>query len=181
LSVVLVDISVIVFARTGTAQTPIRRPAAPARTEVHASLNQVMRGILFPLSNVIFSAQSEDPATAKPDSRPSASPNPLTGVFGKWEAVENSSLALAESANLLMIPGRRCANGKLVPVRKADWIKFVQELRKAGMAAYAATQARNQDRMVEVSDQVAMSCSNCHQVYRPNRGAEGSLADRCSP
>jgi cytochrome c553 len=181
LSVVLVAIAVTVLARTGEGQTPTRRLAEPARVEVHANLNQVMRGYpLSPFQRDLFGTVRRS-ATVKPDSRPSASPNPLTGVFGKWEAVENSSLALAESANLLTIPGRPCANGKLVPVQKADWMRFVRELRNAGMAAYAAAQARSQDRMIEVSDQVATSCSNCHAVYRPDRGAAGRLADRCSP
>ena len=47
------------------AQTPARgrgAAAPPVRAQVHANLLQVMRGILFPNSNVIFSAQTQDPA-----------------------------------------------------------------------------------------------------------------------
>ena len=41
--------------------------AAPAAqtAQVHGNLAQVMRGILYPASNVIFFAQSEDPTTVK--------------------------------------------------------------------------------------------------------------------
>ena len=44
-------------------QPPADQPAAaqPATAEVHGNLAQVMRGILYPASNVIFFAQSEDP------------------------------------------------------------------------------------------------------------------------
>ena len=149
---------------------------------VHSTLNQLMRAVQFPLSNVIFSAQGDDPAAVKEDLRASAATDPLRSVFGGWQAVENSALGLAESATLLMLPGRVCANGTPVPVQNADWVRFVQGLRDAGEAAYRAAQTRSQDKMLEVSEQVAVSCSNCHQVYR-KAGARGltDLTNRCKP
>jgi len=97
-----------------------------------------MRGILYPSSNVVFAAQSDDPAQVKPAQTPSTSPNLLTSTYEQWGAVENSSLAITVAANLLLLPGRRCSNGLPVPIHNADWGKFVQELRDAGMAAYKA-------------------------------------------
>jgi hypothetical protein len=152
-----------------------------AATPVYATLNQVMRGVQFPLSNVVFSSQGNDPALVKQDARPSAATDLLASAFGGWQAVENSGLGLAESATLLTIPGRKCANGVEVPVQNADWIRFVQGLRDAGDAAYRAAQSRNQDKMLEVSEQVAASCSNCHQVYRKSRHAGDALVNRCKP
>jgi len=152
-----------------------------AATPVHATLNQVMRGVQFPLSNVVFSSQGNDPAAVKQDARPSAATDLLASVFGGWQAVENSSLGLAESATLLTIPGRKCANGVAVPVQNADWIRFVQGLRDAGEAAYRAAQSKNQDKMLEVSEQVAASCSNCHQVYRKAGTQADALVNRCKP
>jgi len=157
--------------------TPIARPAA--RAIVHGNLLQVMRGILFPNSNVIFAAQSQDPATIKPDADPSSSTNPLTGSYGGWQAVENSCIALAEAANLLTIPGRLCSNGRPVPVQNADWAKFVQGLRDAGMAAYKAAQSKNQDAIVDVSDKMTAACADCHNVYREKTEAQGGMAGRC--
>lgn len=151
---------------------------APGR-QVHANLAQLMRGILFPNSNVIFAAQSQDPASIKPDEDPSMSTNPLASVFGGWQAVENSGLALAEAANLLSIPGRTCSNGRPVPVLNADWAKFVRELRAAGIAAYNAGQSKNQDAILEVSDRLTTACENCHAVYRDKTSAQGGPAIRC--
>src|SRR6266404_927883 len=85
-----------------------------------ANLSQLMKGILYPNSNVIFAAQSDNPADVKPDPRPSSATNPLAGSYGKWEAVENSALAIAESANLLTISRRKCSNGRDVPLKNAD-------------------------------------------------------------
>ena len=147
---------------------------------VHMTLNQLMRAVQFPLSNVVFSSQGNDPGAVKEDARPSAATDPLRSVFGGWQAVENSALGLAESATLLTIPNRLCANGAQVPVQNADWRRFVQGLREAGEAAYRAAQTKSQDKMLEVSEQVAMSCSNCHQVYR-KAGPQGAndFANRC--
>jgi hypothetical protein len=159
----------------GAAGTQGRGAAATGlRTDV--DLVHVMRGILFPASNVVFAAQ-EDMNTWKPAADPSTSPNPLTSTYGGWAAVENASLALVESANLLLIPGRQCSSGKPAPVQRADWIKFVQGLRDAGMSAYKAAQAKNQDAIVEAAGNLADACSACHEVYRE----KPSAGNRCVP
>ncbi len=141
----------------------------------YANLAQLMRGILFPSSNVIFAAQNENPADVKPAKDPSMATDPLAGAYGKWVAVENSALALSEAANLLMIPGRKCANGLPVPISNPDWAKFVQGLREAGVAAYKAAQSKNQDNILTASDVMTTACSNCHDKWRE----KPNLADRC--
>ena len=165
-----------------TAQAPARgRGAVPApRTAQRGDLQQVMRGILFPNSNVIFSAQTQDPAAVKKDADPTSSTNPLASLYGGWQAIENSGIAIAESASLLTVAGRVCSNGKPVPLQNADWQQFVRELRAAGMAAYKAGQSKNMDAIVEVSDTVATACMNCHDVYREKTPAQGGAAARCT-
>jgi hypothetical protein len=150
------------------AQTPAPKPAAGATQtpRVHTDLLRVMRGIVYPASNVVFAAQTVDPATIKPPADPSTSPNPLTSTYGQWAAVENAGLALAESANLLIIAGRVCSNGRPVPMQNADWQMWVQELRDAGMAAYKAAQSKNQDAILDAAGVVSEACSHCHDKYR---------------
>jgi hypothetical protein len=155
-------------------------PAAPRAQQVHGTLLQVMRGILFPNSNVLFSAQTVDPASVKKDSDPTSSVNPLAGAYGGWEAIENSGLAMAEAANLLTIPGRVCGNGKPVPVQNADWQRFVQGLRAAGVATYKAGQSKNMDMVIDAADTVTTACMNCHEVYREKTPAQGGMAARCT-
>jgi hypothetical protein len=161
-------------ARAGGATT------TPRAQQVHGTLLQVMRGILFPNSNVLFSAQTVDPASVKKDADPTASVNPLAGQYGGWEAIENSGIAMAEAANLLTIPGRICGNGKPVPVQNADWQRFVQGLRDAGMATYKAGQSKNMDMVIEAADTVTTACMNCHEVYREKTPAQGGMAARCT-
>jgi hypothetical protein len=141
-----------------------------------ANLLQLMRGVMFPQSNVIFAGQM-DVSTIPHDALPAMSTNPLSSVYGGWEAVENSSLALAESAKLLVVPGRTCANGKPVPVEKADWVKYASAMHDAALGAYKAAQSKNADDMVNAASTVSDSCAACHNVYRSNRGG---LAGRCA-
>lgn len=171
------------------AQTPARggsqppapgagRGAAPASTsKVDANLLQLMRGILYPASNVLFAAQ-DDLSKLTPVADPSVSPNPLTSTYGGWQAVENAGLAIAEAANLIALPGRLCANGKPVPVQRADWVKYTQGLRTVGLAAYKAAQSKDQDKMVEVAGSVSDACAACHDVYREKKNGD---QDRCLP
>lgn len=144
-------------------------PKAPA------NLLQLMRGTLYPESNVVFAAQDTNPADVPHAKDPSMSTDLLTSQYGKWDAVENSALAMAEVSSLLMVTGRKCANGLDVPVNNADWSKFVQELRDAGMAAYTAAQTKSQDKMTDVSGVLTDACKHCHDRYRDRR----SFANRC--
>ncbi len=147
--------------------------AQAAAPRVQADLDQVMRGILFPNANVVFFAQENDPASVQRVPKPSSATDPLAGVYGGWEAIENSSLALSESANLLTIP-RVCSNGKPAPVKNPDWIKFVEGLRAAGLVSYQAAQSKNTDKMLDAADQVSTSCLNCHDRFRKG------VAERCT-
>jgi hypothetical protein len=146
-------------------------PAAPAPA---ANLNQLMRSLFFPHSNVVFFTQRYDPATVKRADEPSASTDPLTGVFAGWEAVENSALTMADAADLLLTPGRKCSNGRDVPIGSPDWAKLVEGVREASIVSYKAALTKNQDNMLKASDVLAQSCSNCHNRYRP-----GNAANRC--
>jgi hypothetical protein len=152
-------------------------PAATADQQVHADLNQLMRGVLYPAANVVFASQVDDPEELKKSGRgdPSMSTDPLNAAFGGWVAVENAALTLAESANLLTIPGRNCANGSPAPVKDPAWAAFVQQLRTGSMKAYEAAKTKSQDKMIEASDAVNASCEGCHRKWRNPRPA----ANRC--
>jgi hypothetical protein len=160
----------VVGALTSGAQTP----PTNAGQQVHANLNQLMRGVLYPAANVVFSAQGDNPGDVKfiPGHDPSMSTDPLTSTFGGWLAVENAALTLAESANLLSIPGRICANGVLAPIKDPAWATFVQQLRDASLKAYKAAQAKDQDKMIENSETLSAACAGCHRKWRDRKTAD---------
>ena len=161
---------------------PTRSTPEPTRTANAAmprsyppsgNLAQVMRGILFPSSNLIFNVQGHDPGVKLPP--PPDDTDTIgafnwavwgSGIYSGWELVDYAAIALAESAPLLMAPGRRCENGKPVPISDPEWIKFTDELVEAGRAAYRASQTRDSEKVADVTEQVSDACANCHQLYR---------------
>jgi hypothetical protein len=141
-----------------------------------------MRGIPFPASNIVFDTQTVDPAAPKAGAAntPGGSggaTGTFSSLYGGWEAVENSALMLAETANLLTIPGRMCENGRPAPLEREDYRKFIQGLADAGNEAYTVAKTRNLEAMAEVSNTVADACAACHEVYRDKT----DLKDRCIP
>jgi hypothetical protein len=152
-----------------------RGASAPQQPRVYANMLQLMRGTLYPQSNVIFTAQVQDPASFKPAAHQSTSSDPFTSAYGGWEAVENSGMAMAETANLLLVP-RQCGNGKPAPVQNADWQMWVQELRDASLGVYKAGQAKSDDVVLEAADKLATACLHCHAKYR---NVPGGVPNRC--
>ena len=167
--------------------------AAPALPVVSAStgsalsapegnLAELMRAIAFPNANIIFNLQLKNPTAQRP--KPLAS-SPFdyiewgSTVYPGWLAVDQATVALTESAALLLTPGRRCQNGRPVPVDRADWKQFVAALADAGKLAHRASRARNYEAFGEISEKLNDACANCHKVYRDKGGAEGSGTARC--
>jgi hypothetical protein len=99
----------------------------------------------------------------------------LANTYGQWQAVENAALSMLEVADLLSVRGRKCSNGKNVPLQNADWPKLVQGLRDASLTAYKAAQSKNQDMVVDAAGTLSEACSNCHEKYRD----KGPVENRC--
>ena len=152
--------------------TAVTTAQAPARDPV-GNLALVMRSILFPNSNILFDTQSRDP-DAPPETTAAAGTVSATfaSIYTGWGLVEAASVALAESAQLIMMPGRSCENGRPVPVGNADFQQFARDLVDVGTRAYEIAQSKNLDAMVEITNEVAGACENCHAVYR-------KYQDRC--
>jgi mono/diheme cytochrome c family protein len=148
---------------------------------VAGNLAQLMRGVTFPNANILFNVQVKDPGKEKP-----AMPMPfdyvLWGgtVYYGWQAVDQAALALVETAPLFLLPGRRCENGKPVPIDRADWKQYTAALMDVGREAYRAAQTRNADAVVKIADRLNESCANCHKVYRDGtREGTTAGATRC--
>jgi len=173
-------------------------PAGPAAAGTSASatqgrvfpplgnMAQLMRGIFFPNSNLIFTVQTHDPGAPAP--KPSAGDQSGgfswvdwgAGIYGGWELVDNAAIAIADASPLMLTPGIRCENGRLAPVTDADWIKFTEEMIAVARRTYRATQSRNQEAVSEATGDLADACLNCHQAYRDIR-PRGRTPDPTDP
>ena len=169
-----------------------RRSEAPAAAASRAgtplppplgNLAELMRAIAFPNSNVLFNLQVKDPST-QPKKQPGNTLDYVdwgSTVYQGWLAVDQAALAITETAPLFLTPGRRCQNGKPVPVDRADWKQYVAALEEVGQRAYRESKARNYRAFEEIAEKLNDACANCHKVYRDKGGAEGSGAARCQP
>jgi S-disulfanyl-L-cysteine oxidoreductase SoxD len=152
------------------------------------NMGQLMRGIFFPNSNLIFTVQTRDPGAPSPPPSPS---NTQTGgfsfvdwgagIYGGWELVDNAALALADASPLMLAPGIRCENGRIAPVTDPDWIKFTEDMIAVARRTYRLSQTRNQEAVAEATGDLSDACAACHQVYRETRGRGGRPPDPTDP
>ena len=151
---------------------PATASAGPAAAFPPAgNLSQLMRGIMFPNSNILFTVQTHDPGEKKKSGDATYNGGFNWAVWGNdlysgWDIVDYAAIALAESAPLMLTPGRRCENGQPVPVDDPDWIRFTKEMAEVGRAAYRASQTRNQEKVSDITGDIADACLHCHQVFR---------------
>jgi len=141
-----------------------------------------MRAIAFPNSNILFNLQVKDPGT-QPKKQPGNTLDYVdwgSTVYQGWLAVDQAAVAITETAPLFLTPGRKCQNGKPVPVDRADWKQYTAALVDIGKAAYKAAQSRNVEAVNKIAEQLNETCANCHKVYRDGT-REGSTAgaSRC--
>ena len=137
----------------------------------YGTLARLMQAIPFPASNIIFDAQSTDPgAPVKPGDTAGNATAQYGGIaeYAGWNAVENAAIALQETANLILIPGRTCGNGQPVPIDQDDFKKWAADLATVGAEVQKFAQAKtwNEDAILDLTGRVSDACANCHNKYR---------------
>ena len=176
-------LSQIAFPTARNSPAPVTATSAVASLPPpEGNLAELMRAIAFPSANIIFNLQIKDPG-AQAKKNLAASPFDYvewgSSVYPGWLSVDQAAVAIIETAPLLSTPGRRCQNGKPVPVDRADWKQYVAGLVEAGKLARRASQARNYEAFIDISEKLNDACANCHKVYRDKGGTEGSGVTRC--
>ena len=130
------------------------------------NLAEVMRGILFPNSNILFDVQSADPEAIGEKQEGDSVSSTFSGIYKGWQMVEQAAIALAEVEKLIMVPGRMCENGKPVPVNQADFAAWAKQLTDVGKQTYAAAKAKDREAVSDLTNSVAGACEDCHTKYR---------------
>jgi hypothetical protein len=166
------------------AQTPASTSSAPKYPPL-GTVAQLMRGIFFTNSNLIFTVQTRDPAA--PPAPPPPNAPPATGgfsftdwgagIYTGWQLVDNAAVALVDVSPLLLSPELKCENGRAAPVTDPDWIKFTDDMIAVSKKIYAASKMRNQEAVAEATGDLSDSCAACHQAYRDVRGRGANPPD----
>ena len=136
--------SLAVMARQAQAPAAGAPPPPPSPRPV-GSMSELMIRLIYPTSDAVFYITTRTPETQQ-----------------EWEELQNKTLTLAESANLLMMPGR---------ARDQDrWLVDAKRMYDAGAAAYRAARAKDVAALEAVNEDLYQSCVECHRHYRPNYG-----------
>jgi hypothetical protein len=133
---------------TQTAAAPsTTKPATPAGppTRRIGTMSELMVHLIYPTSDAVFYISSRTPTTDT-----------------EWATLQAQTLTLAESANLLMMPGRAR--------QKGSWMQDSEMMLDAAARAFTAAKAKDVAGIEAVSDQLLESCTSCHKAYRPNYG-----------
>lgn len=117
-----------------------------------AMIGELMRDVVYPLSDKVFYVMREPPETDY-----------------EWTLLRRDFLVLAESGNLLMVDGRA--------IPQEDWMRLSRALVDVGTLAYEAAEARDLDAIVALSPALEQSCRDCHEQYHPRYGRRRAPAE----
>jgi cytochrome c553 len=153
---------------------PAPAPGAPDYA-VTATIKDLMLGVIDPAADVVWLAVSfVNGDKGIVETRPR---NDM-----EWAAIRRGAVALAESTNLLQMPGRRVAApgeksetpgielepeemDALIAKEPAAWNRHAKDLYTATMLALAAIDAKDSDKLFEVGETIEAACEACHKSY----------------
>ena len=116
------------------------------------NMHQLMVWVIDPASIVIWESTS---SVYTEEGEISMVPTDQQG----WDKVRNMAAVVAESGNLLMMPGRAEDEG--------PWMAFSKMLIEAGMKAIAAAEAQSEDQLFMAGNDLYDACAACHAMYLP--------------
>jgi hypothetical protein len=94
--------------------------------------------------------------------------------------VDQAAVAITETVSPPLTPGRRCQNGRPVPVERAGLEAVCGRARgRRTGSRIGQSQARDFKAFIDISEKLNDACANCHKVYRDKGGTEGSGGTRC--
>ena len=121
-----------------------------AHSEVALTTKQVMAWVLDPNADLIWdSAGFEVTADGVEDLAPASDE--------QWLAVRNSSAAIVEVGNILLMPAHYRDD--------AVWGRRVKDLQSAGMQLLATAESRDSKRLFSMGGELFVACQSCHDHY----------------
>jgi len=125
-------------------------PQLPAPFKPVLDVHDLMNSVLDPATDVIWGAAG---AVITEAGEQDLAPVDDAG----WQAVYNAAAVVAETGNLLMLPGRAEDNG--------DWMEYSAALITVGQEAMAAAEAKDAQVVFDVGGKLYLVCVACHQAY----------------
>ena len=123
---------------------------SPVTYESTASVHDFMYWMLEPAADVIWDSAG---FVITEDGEVDLQPTTQEG----WDAVRNAATVVAESGNLLSMPGYRAD--------EEDWVEYSQALIRTGLAAREAAQNKDADALFDAGGAIYNVCRACHNRY----------------
>ena len=169
-------VAVLCIAAACSKSEPAPAPGSDApQYQPAATVKDLMQSIVDPSADLVWNAVTTvQTATGTIDKVPKTPE--------EWLKVRHGAVGLSEGANLLMMPGRHVAQPHeksdtpgvelepaemevLIDKDRAAFIQRARALHEAGMAAVAAAEAKDAQKLFEVGEQIEQACENCHSHY----------------
>jgi hypothetical protein len=99
----------------------------------------------------------------------------------EWKELRRRAIQVMEGANLLLVPGRHVARPDekadprielppdqieaLINQDRASFTKMAHDLYDSVLPVLQAIEAKDKDKLLEVSDGIEVACENCHTKY----------------
>lgn len=134
------------------APAPSEAAAKTSAAEYHpvADMKELMNWVLEPYSDVIWEAVG-----SVTDEHGTKELAPQTDE--EWTNIRNAAAVVAESGNLLLMPGRARDEG--------DWVKHSHDLTKAAQAVLLAAEAKDTASLFTAGGDMYLVCTACHEQY----------------
>lgn len=133
----------VLFLTVPLARAQVTDPVSDQK--VIGTMSELMVRLIYPTSDAVFYITTRVPQTE-----------------AQWGELQGQTLTLAESANLLMMPGHARD--------QTQWMADAKLMRDAGAAAFKAAKAKDVQALEAVNEQLYQSCTTCHMHYRRNYG-----------
>jgi len=147
----------------------------PSELRPVATVRNIMADMIAPSADVLWSAIQ---TVETPDGYVDKAPE----TDEEWASLRHSATTMVESANLLLMDGRRVAPegataaapgyelepdsiAALIAADRAHWVELVHELQESGRVFLEAIDARDATPLFDAGDGLNVACEDCHQTF----------------
>jgi hypothetical protein len=133
-----------------------------------ATIDEVMNAMIMPFASVVWEAVVYEDTIKGP------------ATDEGWQQARNAAVALAESANVLMIPDRPVAAadkvagegelspqeiGVLIATSRGAWIGYSRSLHEVATQTIQAIDARDPQKLADLGGTMDAICQACHKQF----------------
>ena len=141
-------------------KTPATDTTGPAAMAPKGYVKDLMNYMMMPSASGVWNAVATvTDQTGVHEFRPKTDDD--------WNKVIAAATELAETTNVLMVPGRRrCVGGAIPAAFLTDWRRKAREVGEAANIALIVAKKHDADALAEAGERIDVACDECHEKYQ---------------